>query len=152
MLKTILISLCLLCFTCKPIYADPWIAYGTTVMASGTFLDNPTTSLNDVIGERSLPFVVPTGYQLTITYMEVEGNSCDYSSNYSQFGMSLWLGTVYSSNDFGLLSCTSAGGSNQCNGFKIIIPAGKTVNIRCMNNTPTMWAFGFCVQGTLDPV
>jgi hypothetical protein len=145
MLNIILISLCLI-FCCESIECAPWIAYGDVTIAPYTAVDNPITNINGLAGEQSFPYIVPAGYQLTITYMQAEGPTTP------QFGIFIWLGPPPATNARSLISCTTAGGSTQLYGMQLIIPPGSIVNLRCMNNTATPWVNGFCIQGTLDAV
>jgi hypothetical protein len=141
MLKILLISFMSLF---SVISADDWICYGTITLNPFTYIDNPTTNLNGLVGEQSFPYTVPAGKQLRVTYMQTEGPATP------QFGMFIWLGAAPATNAKSLISCTTAGGSTQLYGMNLIIPEGKIVNIRCMNNTATAWVNGFCVQGLLE--
>lgn len=130
----------------------PWIVYGTVTLTSGQVVDNPIPNSNGIIGEQTiLPYTVPEGYNLIITNMQVEGPACDYSSNSSQFGMGIWLGTAPCTNAKWVISCTTTGGSNTISNSNIILPAGTIFNLRMMNNTSAAWVDGWVVQGYLEP-
>lgn len=128
-----------------------WIVYGATTIAAGGVVDNPTPNSNGVVGEvTSLPYTVPSGHTLTITSMQVEGPACDYSSNSSQFGMGIWLGSAPCTNSKWIASCTTTGGSNQNTNMNLELPAGTILNLRMMNNTSNAWVDGWYVEGQLN--
>jgi hypothetical protein len=129
-----------------------WIVYGTLVLSPFTNTDNPPLNHCGLVGEvAKLPYTVPAGYNLVIEAMQVEGPAPD-SNSLSQFGMNLWIGEYPATNDKGVASCTTGGGSAQLNGMRFVIPAGKKVNLRMMNNTNYPWANGFYVQGHLEKI
>lgn len=125
-------------------HCQDWRAYGTFVLDPYTNTDNPDTNILGVEGEVKLPFTVPEGYRLTIDYLQIEGPAGP------QVGMMLWIGDYPCTNDKGVISCTTAGGSTQLNGMSITIPEGQIVNIRVMNNTAIPWCNGFYIQGFLS--
>lgn len=126
--------------------ADTWVAYGTTTIQPYEYIDNPKLNHVGLIGEIDrFPYIIPEGYKLTLKYLQVEGPASP------QFGMALWIGKEPAENKKSVISCTTPGGSTQLSGMDIIIPAGKTINIRCMNNTALPWVNGFFLSGTLDP-
>lgn len=135
-----------LIFKVGVLFSDPWIAYGTVVIPPYEYQDNPPLSQNGLLGEvERFPYTVPQGYKLTINFIQVEGPTGP------QFGMMLWVGSQPVTNAQGIISCTTIGGSTQLHGMQIVIPSGKTLNIRCMNNTGIAWANGFFIMGSLDP-
>lgn len=125
---------------------ENWMAYGTFQANPYTCIDNPSVNLLGIHGEVSLPYTVPEGYILVIDYLQIEGPDSP------QVGMMLWLGSPPCTNRKCVISCTTAGGSAQLNGMSLILAAGKTVNIRVMNNTSLPWVNGFFLQGRLYPV
>ena len=122
---------------------ENWVAYGTFQAAPYNFIDNPETNICGIDGEVTLPYTVPDGHSLTIHYLQIEGPASP------QVGMALWLGDYPCDNSKCLISCTTAGGSTQLEGFSITINAGQKVNIRVMNNTALPWVNGFFLQGCL---
>jgi len=143
-----LIFICLFSYS----YANiPWIVYGTTLVPAGNVIDNPIPNSNGVVGEIiSLPYLVPEGYELVITNMQVEGPPYDNSVSWSQFGMGVWLGTFPCTNAKWIASCTTIGGSHQNNDMNIILKSGTILNIRLMSNTQIGWIDGWYVQGYLQ--
>ncbi len=129
-----------------------WIVYGTTTLAPGAVIDNPTPNVLGITEEvTSLPYTVPAGYNLTITDMQVEGPACNYGSASSQFGMGIWLGPLPATNAKWVASCTTVGGSNQNVNMNVNLSSGTIFNIRLMNNTSAAWVDGWYIQGVLKP-
>ena len=130
----------------------PWIVYGATLIQAGSAIDNPTPNSNGVIGEITyLPYIVPEGYELVITNMQVEGPPYDNSINWGQLGMGIWLGNLPCTNEKWVVSCTTIGGSHQNNDMNIILKSGTILNIRLMSNTRLGWVDGWYIQGYLQP-
>lgn len=125
-----------------------WIVYGVFVLGAYENCDNPPANHVGIVGEESLPYVVPKGYNLVISSMGIEGPA---PHDLEQVGMALWLGNMPCTNDKSIMSCTTMGGSTQLINLAFIIPAGQTVNARMMNNTHIPWANGWYIQGTLVP-
>jgi hypothetical protein len=126
-----------------------WIIYGVTSVAIYEFVDNPTPNTIGLVDEiDSFPYVVPDGYNLIINSMGIEGPGPS-SADGNQVGIALWIGDLPCTNDKSIMSCTTPAGSTQLTGLKFIIPSGKKVNMRMMNNTPYAWANGWYIQGEL---
>lgn len=52
--------------------SSPWVAYAQTIVPQNGVVQNPTTHANGLIGEVSLPYVVPTGKVLHLTRIALE--------------------------------------------------------------------------------
>lgn len=126
-----------------------WIVYGITTVGEGGVCDNPEPNTVGVVNEvASLPFIVPKGYELLIDSLGIEGPGPS-SHKGTQVSLTVWEGEKPFINSRGIISLTSGVSSKQFTGLKIIIPEGKKVNIRLMNNTPFYWINGWYVQGEL---
>lgn len=134
---------------CANLNADPfdWVAYSAFQLTAGHLVDNPSLNNAGIEGEiSSFPYTVPSGYNLIIDYIQVEGPDAP------QFGMFVWLGEFPCTNAKAIISCTTPGGSIQLHGMNIKIPEDTKVNIRCMNNTLLNWIFGIYLQGHLEAI
>lgn len=147
-MKKYLLALLLLA---APLAADsPWLLYGATVVSGGTNHDNPTPSVNGLVGEvTSLPYVVPSGYELVITNYGIEGGKTP------QYAFIPWIGSgSFTQNSQGLFTCAAAYGSNLYTGMEWRIPEGTHVNFRVSNssNDGIAYAFGWYAEGYLHEV
>jgi hypothetical protein len=151
--STLLLSLCLATTSyaapnrdmkAKAFYnCEDWRAYGFFMLDPYAASDNPKCNLLGLRGESRLPYTVPDGYELVITYMQIEGPDSP------QVGMMLWLGDFPCTNEKSLMSCTTPAGSVQMHGMELPIPAGQTINLRIMNNTGVAWVNNFYIEGFL---
>ncbi len=143
-MKFLLSVFILISFSC---FADePWICYGATVVSGNSNSDNPSCSVNGLVGEvSSLPYTVPTGYELVITNYGIEGGKTP------QYALIPWIGTTPVTNAKGLMTCAAAYGSNQYSNMEWILPEGKILNIRISNasNDGVTYAFGWYINGYL---
>lgn len=122
-----------------------WIVYGQTTMTAGGAIDNPTVNINGLNGEATLPYTVPTGYNLVLTGWGFEGLN-------SAFGVCIpWIGSSPPTNGKCLASVGPAVASYYCTGMRWSIPAGKILNVRLLNGTTeNNVVCSWFVQGVLE--
>lgn len=144
----------LLVFAADIAVADPWYAYGQTVIPPNGVVQNPQPNVNGLIGAvTSLPYTVPAGKILIVKMFQME----------ALWGGAIlpWIGDTLA--DFTAANCLSTVNSDNINsgmnfpasflfnGFTYHIPAGKKLNIRLSANyaNSTGWIYGWYVGGEL---
>ncbi|MGM4987520.1 hypothetical protein [Tardiphaga sp. 841_E9_N1_2] len=137
----------------------PWIAYAQTKMAANSVKLNPITHSNDLLGEVTLPYVVPAGKVLHLQRLGIEplwgaamipfiGES---ASQHEVTPSDLCLKT-YSAGGTKATSTTIehliASHNWECDYY---IPAGKMLGLRLStgpNPGPDdSWIYGWCMSG-----
>lgn len=133
---------------------EPWVSYGQTIIPAWGAVHNPSPNINGLIGEASLPYVVPEGKVLVIQMFQMEH---------------LWDAAMlpYIGETLTVASCLSTmcgdaapsvGGTDakfrqsmQAKGFNYHIPAGKKLNVRLNAgwNPGGNWIYGWYVGGEL---
>lgn len=133
---------------------DEWCVYGQekfkdTAGNNVDRVDNPKCITAGVCGEQAtLPFTVPEGFVLQVEAYGVEA--------YDQAGTVVlfpWLGPVMlPNNQSALHSCGSSSGSNECLGFRPLLPAKTVFNVTLLNGESVKQTCSWYVRGKLLPV
>lgn len=101
----------------------PVLAYGQSLVAPGTAVDNPAPCLNGLIGEISLPYVVPAGMTLVLTDYGIEGFPG------GDMAIIPWIGNGPPTTAQCLPTCRTIDATLQITSA-FHIPAGKVLNAR----------------------
>lgn len=128
--------------------STPWIVYSQTTMPAQGSVNNPAPNVNGLNGEvTSLPYTVPTGYNLVLTGWGFEGLN-------TPFGVCIpWIGTGAVTNAKCLASVGPSRASYYATGMIWSIPAGKVVNVYLLNGTnEANVVCSWFVQGYLEPI
>ncbi len=126
---------------------QPWICYGQQSGPSNAAIDNPSCNQNGVIGEATLPYIVPDGKVLILSGWGIEA----YESIAGSFVLVPWIGEGPPTNQKCLHSVLASSQSNSSTGFEYHLPAGTRLNARIMcsesgNPTAGWWMFGSLVD------
>ena len=127
---------------------QPWICYGQQDGPSGQAIDNPKSNLAGVLGEVSLPYVVPPGKILVLKGWGIEA----YESIAGSFVLVPWLGEGPATNDKCLHSVLASAQSNSASGFEYHLPAGTKLNVRIMCSEAGNPVAGWWISGSLEDV
>lgn len=130
-----------------------WLAYGQSAMPALGAIDNPTVAqglnLNGIVGESTLPFVVPEGKQLVLTGWGYEGLP-------TPAGVCIpWIGELPCTNAKCLASvgCGGSQYSYYVTNMRWVLPAGKKLNVRLLNGTTgANIVCAWMIQGYLEDV
>jgi hypothetical protein len=137
---------------------DPWSVMGQTTINHGVSIDNPTPNAQGMVGEiATLPYTVPVGKVLLINSMYMEGNwtsagpSNSGTDVHNSGVQAVWLGASVVTNSQFIVSNAAVNASNQLDGIRCYIPAGKIVNVRITSSLLTVdgWVAGWGVFGYL---
>ena len=137
----------------------PWVAYGQTAIGAGLMHLDPHPNKGPVVGAiTAWPYVVPAGYNLTITGYGVEGNATGNTifpilgplpagaiigdSAYAPWWNQIAAAALYS----------VAGTHSKAEfGFQFQLPAGTEVHVGIINSSPYNLVHGWFLQGELRP-
>jgi hypothetical protein len=151
------VALLLLALATGTAHAEAWIVHGQTRLdASRSGVDNPAPNTAGALGEvTELPYQVPSGRRLVITAYGFEGHTRP-EKTVPVYVILVWLSDHPMPDAMpedraprSLFSCAASIQSNVCP-VHFIVPAGKWVNVRILNDGSNMRHAWF-VTGELVP-
>lgn len=130
----------------------PFICVGQTTIDSTGSVINPSTNVNGLVGESTLPYVVPANKILHITRLSVEplwgAALILFVADDSIIQTSNCLCTYSSGGKLAPNTSTDALIDSKVWDTDYYIPAGKKLNLR-LSGTLANWTYGWCVGGEL---